>query len=177
MKKTVLFLVFALILTACSPSLPEPTGPFTLSSPAFTNEGAFPVESSCDGGETSPALAWTNAPVDTKSFALIMDDQDAMDFVHWVIFNIPASATGLDAGLSLDAELEDGSLQGRNSTYVWGYLGPCPPMFGGAHRYVFTLYALDTMLDLESSAIKKDLLAAMEGHILAETELMGSFSH
>ena len=177
MKKTVLFFVFVLILTACSPSLPEPTGPFTVSSPAFTHEGTIPVENSCDGASTSPALAWTNAPVDTKSYALVMDDQDAMDFVHWVIFNIPASATGLGAGLPLDTELEDGSLQGRNSTYVWGYLAPCPPMFGGDHRYVFTLYALDTMLDLESSAIKKDLLAAMEGHILAETELMGVFGH
>src|SRR5688572_5765812 len=177
MKKTVLFFVFILILTACSPSLPEPTGPFEISSPAFTHEGTIPADYSCDGAGTSPALAWTNAPADTRSYALIMDDQDAMDFVHWVIFNIPASATGLAAGLPLDAELEDGSLQGRNSTYVWGYLGPCPPMFGGAHRYVFTLYALDTMLELESSAIKKDLLAAMEGHILAETELTGIFEH
>jgi Raf kinase inhibitor-like YbhB/YbcL family protein len=177
MKKTVLLFVLILILTACSPSLPEPTGPFTLSSLAFTHEGTIPADYSCDGAGTSPALAWTNAPADTKSFALIMDDQDAMDFVHWVIFNIPASATGLNAGLSLDAELEDGSLQGRNSTYVWGYLGPCPPMFGGAHRYLFTLYALDSMLELDKSAIKKDLLAAMEGHILAETELIGSFEH
>jgi len=177
MKKSFLFIVFALILTACSPSLPEPTGPFTLSSPSFAHEGTIPVENSCDEAGTSPALAWTNAPADTKSFALIMDDQDAMDFVHWVIFNIPASATGLDAALSLDTELADGSLQGRNSTYVWGYLAPCPPMFDDPHRYVFTVYALDTVLDLDSMAIKKDVLAAMEGHILAETKLAGTFGH
>ena len=108
---------------------------------------------------------------------MIMDDQDAMGFSHWVIFNIPATATGLDAALSTDAELADGSLQGRNSTYVRGYLAPCPPMFGGPHRYVFTLYALDTMLELDSLTIQKDLVAAMEGHILAETRLIGSFEH
>jgi Raf kinase inhibitor-like YbhB/YbcL family protein len=177
MKKTVLFLVLILILTACSPSLPEPTGPFTLSSPAFTHEGTIPPEYSCDGAGTSPQLTWTNAPTDTKSYALIMDDQDAMGFSHWVIFNIPSIATGLDAALSTDAELADGSLQGRNSTYVRGYLGPCPPMFGGPHRYAFTLYALDTMLELDSLTIQKDLVAAMEGHILAEAQLIGSFEH
>jgi Raf kinase inhibitor-like YbhB/YbcL family protein len=177
MKKIVLFPVLILILTACSPSLPEPTGPFAISSPAFTHEGTIPVDFSCDGADTSPQLTWTNAPVDTKSYALLMDDHDAMDFSHWVIFNIPATATGLDAGLPEDGELEDGSLQGRNSTYVHGYLGPCPPAFGGPHRYAFTLYALDTTLELDDLAIRKDLLAAMEGHILAQTELVGIFEH
>src|SRR5690349_20079674 len=122
MKKIVLFLVFILILTACAPSLPEPTGPFAISSPAFANEGTIPVDYSCDGADTSPQLTWTNAPVETKSYALLMDDRDAMDFSHWVIFNIPATATGLDASLPEDGELKDGSLQGRNSTYVHGYL-------------------------------------------------------
>jgi Raf kinase inhibitor-like YbhB/YbcL family protein len=174
MKKIFLFFALVLTLAACAPSLPEPTGPFELTSPAFTHEGKIPVAHSCDGINTSPPLAWTNAPSDTKSYVLIMDDPDAGEpWVHWVIFNIPSTTTSLEAAISTRAEFEDGTLQGRSSMYTRGYHGPCPP--SGAHRYFFKLYALDTVLDLSGDANKQDLLVAMEGHILANTELMATY--
>jgi hypothetical protein len=95
-------------------------------------------------------------------------------WVHWVIYNIPDDARELSEGIPQDAELPDGSRQGKNSWPKTGYGGPCPP--SGTHRYFFKLYALDIVLDLESGANKKQLLRAMEGHILAETELMGKYS-
>lgn len=149
---------------------------FTLTSPAFTNGAAIPPEYSCRGRDISPALAWSEPPAGTQSFALIMDDPDAPmgTWVHWVIFNIPASSRGLSEAVPTDPQLSDGSLQGRTSAGSNGYHGPCPP--SGTHRYFFKLYALDTTLALSSKADKKDVLAAMEGHILASAELMGTFS-
>jgi Raf kinase inhibitor-like YbhB/YbcL family protein len=96
-------------------------------------------------------------------------------WVHWVIFNIPASTRNLKEGTPTKPQLSDGSLQGKTSAGSSGYHGPCPP--SGTHRYFFKLYALDAMLSLTSSANKKDLLAAMEGHILGNVELMGTFKH
>ncbi len=149
---------------------------FKITSPAFANGAAIPSDYSCKGRDISPALTWTEPPAATKSFAIIMDDPDAPmgTWVHWVIFNIPASAHGMKEGVPTDSQLSDGSLQGKTSAGSSGYHGPCPP--SGTHRYFFKLYALDTMLDLPASANKKDLLAAMEGHILANAELMGTFS-
>lgn len=150
---------------------------FEITSPAFANAEAIPADYSCKGRNTSPALTWSEPPAAAQSLALIMDDPDAPmgTWVHWVVFNIPASSRALQESTPTDPQLSDGSLQGKTSAGSNGYHGPCPP--SGTHRYFFKLYALDTMLDLSSTADKKDLLAAMEGHILANAELMGTFSH
>ncbi len=149
--------------------------PINLSSSAFTAGLPIPVDYSCKGRDVSPALTWTNAPANTQSFALIMDDPDAPSgtWVHWVIYNIPASARGLPEAVPTDAQLGDGSIQGTTSAGSAGYHGPCPP--SGTHRYFFKLYALDTILSLPS-ADKDSLLRAMEGHIVDQAELMGTFS-
>ena len=149
---------------------------FTLSSTAFASGQSMPSVYSCRGRNASPPLAWTDPPDGTQSFALIVDDPDAPagTWVHWLLFNVPASTRGLSEGVRTDAKLFDGSLQGTNSSRRLGYEGPCPP--SGTHRYFFKLYALDTMLGLQSGANKTQLLAAMESHIKAQAELMGTFS-
>ncbi|MBI5955246.1 MAG: YbhB/YbcL family Raf kinase inhibitor-like protein [Chloroflexi bacterium] len=151
--------------------------PFEISSPAFANGEAIPVDFSCDGNDSSPVLNWTEPPADTQSFAIIMDDPDAPmgTWVHWVVYNIPASSRGLEEGMPAIPELSNGIRQGYTSARSTGYHGPCPP--SGTHHYFFKLYALDTMLALSEKADKEELLAAMEGHVLANTELMGTFSH
>jgi Raf kinase inhibitor-like YbhB/YbcL family protein len=182
--KKILFCFLAISLAACavSPStetqsIEEVTMSLEISSPAFANGQPIPVDFSCDGRDISPALAWENPPAGTQSFALIMDDPDAPigTWVHWIIFNIPASSLNLTEGTATDQQLSDGSLQGETSAGSHGYHGPCPP--SGTHRYFFKLYALDTMLSITASADKKELLAAMEGHILANAELMGTFGY
>ena len=150
--------------------------PISFTSSAFAHEAPIPVKYSCDGENISPPLAWTDPPDGTESFALINDDPDAPGgvWVHWVLYNIPADARGLQEAVPAQETLSDGSQHGENS---WGrrdYGGPCPP--GGTHRYFFKLYALDSMLDLGPGADKEALLTAMEGHILEETELMGTFA-
>ncbi len=148
----------------------------SVSSSAFAAGQSIPAKYSCKGQNISPALAWTNAPAGTKSFALIMDDPDAPmgTWVHWVVFNIPATTSNLPEAVMAGAQLADGSLQGKNSSGKQGYDGPCPP--SGTHRYFFKLYALDTSLNLSSDSGKEQLLKAMQGHILAQGELMGTFS-
>jgi len=147
-----------------------------LTSSAFAQGQPIPAKFSCKGADVSPALAWDEPPAGTKSLALIMDDPDAPMgmWVHWVLFNIPTSAHGWPENTPTDAILPNGAVQGITSARSHGYHGPCPP--SGTHRYFFKLYALDTLLSLPSSASKADLLAAMEGHILAQAELMGTFS-
>jgi Raf kinase inhibitor-like YbhB/YbcL family protein len=187
--KNILFYFLVISLAACStvstqippssetPSTKEVAMSFEISSPAFTNGGEIPSKFSCKGSDVSPALTWTEPPAGTQSFALIMNDPDAPMgiWVHWVIFNIPASTRNLTEGTPADPQLNDESLQGRTSAGSTGYHGPCPP--SGTHRYFFKLYALDTMLSLSAKADKKELLAAMEGHILGNVELMGTFKH
>jgi Raf kinase inhibitor-like YbhB/YbcL family protein len=167
------------ILPIQTPSVPteEVLMKFEISSPAFAFGGPIPSKYSCKGSDIPPALAWTEPPAGTQSFALIMDDPDAPagTWVHWVIFNIPAAARGLAEAAPTDPQLGDGSIQGVTSARANGYHGPCPP--SGTHRYFFKLYALDTTLSLTSSADKAKALAAMEGHILANAELMGTFAH
>lgn len=147
----------------------------SITSTAFAQGQPIPSQYSCDGKGISPALAWSGAPDGTKSFALIMDDPDAPmgTYVHWVIYNIPSSVAALPEAMSKDPKLANGSVQGPNSSGRAGYAGPCPP--GGTHRYFFKLFALDTLLDI-SSAGKDQLLKTMQGHILAQGELMGTFS-
>ena len=162
------FLVISLAACATTPSnVPIPTEPetqiplsttqevtmaFEITSPAFANGGAIPFDFSCDGRDFSPALTWTDPPAGTQSFALIMDDPDAPmgTWVHWVIFNIPASTRKLTEGTPTDPQLSDGSLQGKTSAGSSGYHGPCPP--SGTHHYFFKLFALDTMLSLTSQS-------------------------
>ena len=158
---------------------PSPTiveAPMNLISAAFAYGEFIPAKYSCKGEDVSPSLTWTEPPAGTQSFALIMDDPDAPvgTWVHWVLFNLPASARGLSEGMPSDLKFSDGSAQGITSAGSHGYHGPCPP--SGTHRYFFKLYALDTTLSLTFAADKKEVLAAMDGHILAQAELMGKFS-
>jgi Raf kinase inhibitor-like YbhB/YbcL family protein len=145
---------------------------FEISSPAFAQGETIPVKYTCDGADVSPPLRWDEPPAGTGSLALIADDPDAPvgTWVHWVVFNLPADARELPE----QATLPGGSQDGTNSWGRTGYGGPCPP--SGTHRYFFKLYALDTTLDLAVGASKEELLQAMEGHILAQTELMGTYS-
>ncbi|MFS8866707.1 YbhB/YbcL family Raf kinase inhibitor-like protein [Synechococcus sp. H65.1] len=146
-----------------------------LASSAFAPSEPIPSRYTCEGEDLSPPLTWSGAPVGTQSFALIMDDPDAPrgTFVHWVVYNLPASVTSLPEGIRSDSDLPQGAVHGQNS---WGrnsYGGPCPP--SGTHRYFFTLYALDSQLALAPGATKEALLQAMEGHILAQAQLMGTY--
>ena len=147
-----------------------------ITSSAFIEGQAIPSRYTCDGTDVSPDLAWSGVPEGTAGLALICDDPDAPmgTWVHWVLFNIPADADGLPAEIPSDAALENGARHGTNDFRRLGYGGPCPP--GGTHRYFFKLYALDTMLELDSGITKARLLEAMEGHILAEGQLMGTYS-
>jgi Raf kinase inhibitor-like YbhB/YbcL family protein len=146
-----------------------------LLSSAFQHEGMIPDKFSCKGQDISPPLKWENAPAGSKSFVLICDDPDAPmgTWDHWLLFNIPASVTELQEGVPAQAELPNGARHGKNSWGRMDYGGPCPP--GGTHRYFFKFYALDTLLDLEPGVSKKELMNAMQGHILDQTQLMGKF--
>ncbi|HEY43786.1 MAG TPA: YbhB/YbcL family Raf kinase inhibitor-like protein [Anaerolineae bacterium] len=149
---------------------------FVLSSPAFEEGAPIPRKYSCDGEDISPPLYWTDPTEDIMSFALISDDPDAPvgTWVHWVLYNLPADTRSLPEAFPSDLELPDGTKNGENSWRRLGYGGPCPP--GGTHRYFFKLYALDTLLEMASGVTKDQLLQAMEGHIIAETELMGTYT-
>lgn len=175
-------LLFALTLATCSnddaaeTSHEEGTAmSIQLTSSAFGHEKPIPARYTCQGDDTSPDLAWTGTPAGTQAFALIMDDPDAPrgTWVHWVIVNLPAGVTSLAEGIESDDDLPGGAVHGKNS---WGrsdYGGPCPP--SGTHRYFFKLYTLDAALDLSPGASKEQALKAMEGHILAEGQLMGTY--
>jgi Raf kinase inhibitor-like YbhB/YbcL family protein len=176
-----ILLSYALLFACANPVLetPEKTEvnmSFTLTSSAFANGQSIPAKYSCVGTEISPPLEWSEPPAGTKSFALIMDDPDAPmgTWVHWVLFNIPISAHGWPENTPKDAELVNGAMQGTNSGGGIGYSGPCPPF--GTHRYFIRLYALDTMLNPGVGANRDELLKSMEGHILVQAELMGTFS-
>jgi len=157
---------------------PSPGGldmAITMTSSAFTEGALIPKKHTCDAEDISPDLKWSGVPREAKSLALICDDPDAPvgTWVHWVLFNIPAEAGALAAGIPPEAVLDSGARQGKNDFRKLGYGGPCPP--GGTHRYFFKLYALDTVLSLESGSTKARLVAAMKGHILAEGQLMGKY--
>ncbi len=149
---------------------------FELKSAVFAAGAAIPRKYTCDGQDISPPLQWSDSPASTKSFALICDDPDAPSgtWVHWVIYDLPAGARSLPESISHDATLPDQSRQGKNSWGRLGYGGPCPPR--GTHRYFFKLYALDKALNLTVGASKEQLLKAMHGHIVAQAELMGTYS-
>ena len=141
----------------------------TLTSPAFAQDEAIPLQFSCDGDDVSPELIWSGISESAASLVLIMDDPDAPvgTWDHWLLFNMAPELEGLPQGGTAGTD-------GNNSWNRTGYGGPCPP--GGTHRYFFKLYALDTTLDLPAGTAKGTLEAAMEGHILGQTELMGSYT-
>jgi Raf kinase inhibitor-like YbhB/YbcL family protein len=144
-----------------------------LTSSAFADGGTIPARHARQGGNVSPPLAWSGAPAGTLSFALIVDDPDAPsgDWVHWVVYNLPADTIGLSEGITT---LPGGAAQGKNGWGAAQYDGPQPPR--GTHRYVFKLYALDVVLDLDPGASKATLLQAMEGHVLARAQLIGNYT-
>jgi len=146
-----------------------------LTSTAFSDGTMIPKRFTCDGEDFSPPLSWSGLPAGTRSLAMICDDPDAPvgTWDHWVLFNIPATVTGLPENVPATASLDDGSVHGNNSWERLGYGGPCPP--GGTHRYFFKLYALDTELNLKTGATKSQLVRAMEGHILDQVQLMGKY--
>ncbi|HEX2711862.1 MAG TPA: YbhB/YbcL family Raf kinase inhibitor-like protein [Candidatus Acidoferrales bacterium] len=149
---------------------------FDLKSSAFTAEESIPKKHTCDGPDLSPALAWGQPPAGTQSLSLIVDDPDAPvgTWVHWVLYDLPATARELPEGVPKQEELSSGARQGRNDFRRIGYGGPCPPP-GGPHRYFFKLYALDTKTNLKPGATKTELEKAMRGHILGKSELMGRY--
>ncbi|MBU4305727.1 MAG: YbhB/YbcL family Raf kinase inhibitor-like protein [Candidatus Omnitrophica bacterium] len=147
-----------------------------LTSSAFKNNGYIPQKYTGEGPDVSPALAWSNPPQGTKSFALICDDPDAPvgDWVHWVIYNIPAGVNALAENVPQDKVLKDGLTQGKNDFRRIGYNGPMPPP-GKPHRYFFKLYALDAEFKLAPGLLKKELLKLMESHVLEEAQLLGMY--
>jgi Raf kinase inhibitor-like YbhB/YbcL family protein len=149
---------------------------FQLLSTSFERDGEIPTNFTCQGSDISPALAWTQAPPKTQSFALIMEDPDAPHgpFVHWLVYDLPPTSTGIAEGLPKESHLQDGTLQGKNGFGKIGYSGPCPPA-GSPHRYVFRLYALNIKLKLKPEASWTDLWNAIKGHSLGTAELAGRY--
>ena len=147
-----------------------------LTSSAFAAEASIPAKYTCDGEDVSPPLKWGGVPPGAKSLALICDDPDAPagTWVHWVLYNLPATIMELSEGVPTSEVASGGAQQGVNDFKRVGYAGPCPPR-GHPHRYYFRLYALDVELRLKPWATKRDLVNAMKGHILAEGQLMGTY--
>ncbi|MBK6334992.1 MAG: YbhB/YbcL family Raf kinase inhibitor-like protein [Betaproteobacteria bacterium] len=152
---------------------------FKLSSQAFSHQGSIPRRYTCEGDDVAPDLSWSDVPPGTKTLALIVDDPDAPDpaapkltWVHWVLYNLPPSATGLAAASSA-GDLPSGTQEGLNDWKRTGYGGPCPPI--GRHRYFHKLYALDRTLPDLGKPTKAQLEKAMAGHVLAMVELIGTY--
>ncbi|MFZ5523876.1 MAG: YbhB/YbcL family Raf kinase inhibitor-like protein [Pseudomonadota bacterium] len=153
--------------------------PMIITSPSFKHEGDIPARHTCDGLNISPMINWADVPAGTKSLALIVDDPDAPDpeaprttWVHWIVYNLPPDINGLPETFTAEG-LHSGVMQGLNDWNRNGYQGPCPPI--GRHRYYFKLYALDIVLPNLKSPAKAALEKAMQGHILARSELLGRY--
>ncbi len=168
MKKLVL--VLALYLVSLNVFALE------LKSEAFKNNGYIPDRYTCDGKDASPQLSFSDIPANAKSLALICEDPDApfKIWVHWVLFNIPAQAGDFKENVDSEELKSKGIIQGVNDFGRLGYNGPCPPQ-GKAHRYFFNLYALDNVLSLKEGATKKEVIEAMQGHIIAEAKIAGLY--
>jgi len=158
-------------------AMDESGGTLLLESDAFEAEGTISQLYTCDGNDISPSLRWSEPPTGTQGLALIFDDVDAPagTWVHWAMFNIPATTLSLPEGVPADPIVAGLGVHGSNSWRNLGYGGPCPPK-GGPHRYTFRLYALDTILDLDAGASRAEIDEAMEGHILGTGQLMGQYS-
>jgi Raf kinase inhibitor-like YbhB/YbcL family protein len=153
--------------------------PLQLTSAKFTGGAEIPSVYTCEGQSISPPLSWSDVPIAATSFAIVVDDPDApdpkaptRDFIHWVVYNLPGAARGLSEGVQAD-ELPAGAVQGKNDMGKLGYAGPCPTT--GRHRYFFRLYALDIALAGLHDPSKADLDDAMNGHVLAKAELVGTY--
>lgn len=151
----------------------------TFTSSPFASGDAIPTEYTCEGEDVSPALRWSPVPDGVETIAVIVDDPDApgQTFTHWVLFNLPGDTTSLSRNLDVDTEFADtepNPREGANDFGDVGYGGPCPPPGDGAHRYFFRLYALDTTLDLEHGATKEQVTDAMDGHVVGQTDLVGT---
>lgn len=181
MKSLYLLAAWLVLAGACRAG-PAPAAPtvaaatIKLESSAFAADQPIPPKYTCSGQNISPPLAWGDPPAGTASFVLIADDPDAPGgtWVHWVLYNLPASTRALPEAVPSEAELADGARHARNSWNKASYGGPCPP--SGTHRYFFKLYALDSMLDLAAGASDSAVVKAMEGHVLASGQLMGTYS-
>ena len=151
----------------------------TITSSVFQHNGSIPLRYTCDGDDTSPPLAWSDVPVGTKSLVLIVDDPDAPDpaapkmtWVHWILYNLPPDSTELSEAVASE-DLPSGTLEGYNDWNRTGYGGPCPPI--GRHRYFHKLYAVDKVLPALEKPTKAQIVRAMEGHILEQAELIGTY--
>ena len=167
------------LLAVCGADNPSTQGVamnIQITSTAFADGQPIPAKFTCDSSDVSPALGWTGAPAGTKSFALIADDPDAPvgTWVHWVVYDLPAGTTSLPGNVSKSQHILGTAKQGVNDFKRIGYGEPCPPP-GKPHHYFFKVYALDTMIDLKPCATKADVLNAMEGHVLAQGQLMGTY--
>ena len=167
-------------LAAQQQAAPSPSK-FKLTTSAYADDDWIPVQYTCGVSDAgSPGVQWSNAPSGTASFALVFHDTDAapakgaMDVTHWILWNIPGSATQLPANMKPDTS-PDGIQQGKNIRGVNGYRPPCPPPGARPHHYVFELYALDAKLDLPAGSSRADLLNAMDGHVIGKATVVGIF--
>ena len=154
------------------------TAQMQLTSPAFQDGGRIPYLYTCEGDDISPPLAWSGAPVNARSYAMLCEDPDAPrgTWIHWVLYNIPGDAVGLNKAVPTLPELPSGARHGRNTAGDMAYAGPCPPP-GKPHRYFFRIYALDISLNLPPGATKPELETVMDQHIVAQGTLMGMYEH
>lgn len=184
MRKNIIALVAVPILLLCSCEDSDQAEPkavggkkmdIKVTSAAFEEGGLIPPNYTCDGADISPPLRWDAAPEGTKSIALISDDPDAPmgTWVHWVLYNLPAETTELAENIPAQETLPNGAKQGITDFRRVGYGGPCPP--SGTHRYFFKIYCVDETLDLPPRSDKAALLKAMDGHVLAQGQLMGKY--
>jgi Raf kinase inhibitor-like YbhB/YbcL family protein len=179
MRLQILLVLLSCLLAACSRTEETlATAHLELKSSSFSD--AIPEKySSCKGqNNVSPELSWSAPPQHTQSFAIIVYDKDSLfgsKFMHWSLYDMPSEKRELTEGIAKQEQLPDGSRQGSNDNDQIGYFGPCPPR--GTHHYVFTIYALDTKLNLPPGVPRKQILKAMKGHILASGELIGRFGH
>ncbi len=186
-KRISLVILLSLALSSCTgqtpsagsstPSpLPLSSTSLQVASTSFKEGQLIPRHYTCDGVNISPPLEWSGVPQSAKTIALVADDPDAPGgtWVHWIFYNLPAANIGLVENLPADESLKAGGFQGKNDFGKIGYGGPCPP--SGTHHYYFRVYAVDSELPLKAGATKAELLKAMEGHILAQGQLMGTYA-
>lgn len=178
MLKTVFVLILGLTFLTTSPTTGSDDMSFRISSPDFREGESIPRKFSCDGEDLSPQIFWDGAPEGTKSFVLTVEDPDAPmgTFIHWVVYDVPATARELKRGAESGPPSLDGMKQGRTDFGHSRYGGPCPPRGYGKHRYYFILRALDVpAIDVPPEPKKNMVEKAMKGHVLAETRLMGTY--
>lgn len=180
-QRAIISLIFSIFFTTAALAEGEQNMTLSLNSPDFVHQGEIPKIFTCDGNDSSPALSWSGVPQNAKSLVLIVDDPDVPDpakpkmtWVHWVLYNIPPTASELPQSVTV-RDLPKGTQQGKNDWKKTGYRGPCPPT--GRHRYLHKLYALNIELPDLRQPKKSELEKAMEGHIIDQTELIGTYQH